>query len=144
METTVRETEPEVIKMEPIVKTYYDALENGKIIGRKCKRCGAVEFPPVITCNTCTCGETEWVEISGEGMMTDFVLESILSKRPGMEDLSPFALACVKLKEGPWFNTVVCGVTKKNKAELLKKLPLPVKARIIQRDGYKTVVFDLA
>jgi hypothetical protein len=36
-------------------------------------------------------------------------------------------------------------MTKKKRKQFLEegKLPLPVKAAIYQRDGYKTVVFDL-
>ncbi|MGN1155091.1 MAG: zinc ribbon domain-containing protein, partial [Agathobacter sp.] len=34
-------------KIGPIVKQWYTALSNGKIMGKKCTRCGAVSFPPV-------------------------------------------------------------------------------------------------
>ena len=34
--------------MEPIVKNYYLALEEGKILGRKCTDCGHIEFPPYL------------------------------------------------------------------------------------------------
>ena len=34
------------IKMERIVQRYYEELENGKIMGRKCPACGAIQFPP--------------------------------------------------------------------------------------------------
>ena len=39
--------------LKPIVKTYYDALEEGTILGRKCTRCGHIEFPPYLCCNEC-------------------------------------------------------------------------------------------
>ena len=35
------------------------------------------------------------------------------------------------------------GVTKKNKEELLARMTVPVHAEIVQREGYKTVVFAL-
>lgn len=50
--------------LEPIVKTYYDALEEGTILGRKCTRCGHIEFPPYLCCNTCGCLDTEWVDLT--------------------------------------------------------------------------------
>jgi hypothetical protein len=132
------------MKLERIVKTFYDSLEEGKIMGRRCKRCGAVEFPPVLCCNSCSGTEMEWVEMSGKAKMTDFVLPGILSAKPENEDLMPYSLACVELEEGPRFNTIVCGVARRNKAKLLNELPVPVKARIVQRNGYKIVIFDLA
>lgn len=51
--------------LEPIVKTYYDALEEGRVLGRKCCRCGHIEFPPYLCCNECGSLETEWVDMSG-------------------------------------------------------------------------------
>jgi hypothetical protein len=131
------------MKLEMIVKRFYDSLEEGKIMGRKCQRCGAVEFPPVIACNTCSGTSMEWVEISGEGKMFDFVLPAVMSAKPENENLQPYCFACVELKEGPQFNTIVCGVSKKNKQEIVAKLPVTVKARIIPKEGYKTIIFDL-
>ena len=50
--------------LKPIVKTYYDALEEGTILGRKCERCGHVEFPPFLCCNECGHLDTEWVDLT--------------------------------------------------------------------------------
>lgn len=50
--------------LKPIVKTYYDALEEGNILGRKCVKCGHIEFPPYLCCNACGGLDTEWVDIS--------------------------------------------------------------------------------
>ena len=70
------------IKLEKVVETYYLALEEGKILGRKCPECGAVEFPPVYACNTCGNYETEWYEISGNAKLHSIVLPAALSSRP--------------------------------------------------------------
>lgn len=50
--------------LKPIVKTYYDALEEGTILGRKCNRCGHIEFPPYLCCNECGGLDTEWVDLT--------------------------------------------------------------------------------
>lgn len=54
----------ERIEMEMIVKKYYDALEEGKILGRKCPACGHIEFPPYLCCNECGNLDTEWVDLT--------------------------------------------------------------------------------
>ena len=54
----------EKIKMEKIVKTYYDALEEGKVLGRKCLSCGHIEFPPYLCCNECGGLDTEWIDLT--------------------------------------------------------------------------------
>lgn len=131
------------IKLEKIVETFYENLEKGKITARKCRACGAVEFPPVYACNECGCWDMDWVEIDGEATMHSIVLPAALSSKPEYKPLGKYAYGEIVLKEGARFNGVVRGITKKNRDALVAKLPIKVKAAIYQADGYKTVVFDL-
>ena len=132
------------IKLEKVVQTFYEALEEGKILGRKCPECGNVEFPPVYACNACGSYETEWVEISGKAKVHSLVLPAALSSKPEYKKLGKFAYGEVELEEGSRLNAVIRGVSKKNREELSKKLPLNCHAAIFQREiGVKTVVFDL-
>ena len=131
------------IKLEKVVERFYLNLEEGKITGRRCAKCGAVEFPPVYACNSCGCWDMEWVEISGKAKMHSIVLPAALSSKPEYKDLGKYAYGEVELEEGARFNAVVRGISKKNRPTLLEKLPVPCRAAIYQRDGYKTVVFDL-
>lgn len=52
---------------ELIVKTYYDNLKKGKLMGLKCAKCGTHSFPPKGTCNKCGNPNLDWVQMSGEG-----------------------------------------------------------------------------
>lgn len=133
------------VKIEKIVETFYEYLEQGKMMGRKCPQCGAVEFPPVYACNSCGCLHTEWYEISGKAKMHSIVMPAALSSKPEYKALGKYAYGEVELEEGSRFNAVVRGMTKKKRREILEgnKLPVPCHASIYQRDGYKTVVFDL-
>ena len=136
------------IKLEKVVEKFYESLEEGHIMGRKCPACGAVEFPPVYACNTCGNLETEWYEISGNATMHSIVLPAALSSKPEYDNLGKrnFAYGEVVLEEGARLNAVVRGISKKKRKEILEsgKLPVPVKAAIFEREGgFKTVVFDL-
>ncbi|MCF0229357.1 MAG: hypothetical protein HUJ76_06650 [Parasporobacterium sp.] len=131
------------VKLERIVKTYYDNLEQGKITARKCKDCGAIEWPPLLACNTCGSTEMEWIEIEAKGKMLQFVMSSPITRRPEMEDIKPYVLAVVQIDEGPAVNAMVRGITRKNKKLIESKLPYPVHATIVPRDGYSTVIFDI-
>lgn len=131
------------IQLEKVVEKFYQNLEEGKITGKKCTKCGAVEFPPVYACNTCGCWDMEWVEISGKGKLHSIVMPAALSTKPEYKALGKFAYGEVEIEEGARLNAVVRGINKKKRNELLDKLPVDVKAAIYQRDGYKTVVFDL-
>lgn len=131
------------VKLERVVKTFYDNLEEGKITGRKCTKCGAVEFPPVYACNTCGCMDMEWVEISGKAKFHSIVMPAALSTKPQYAEMNPFAYCEVEIEEGARLNAVVRGITRKKRKELINKLPGNCHAEILQRDGYKTVVFQL-
>ena len=131
------------VKLEKVVEKFYEGLEEGKFLGRKCKECGAVEFPPVYASNTCGCMDMEWVEISGKAVMKSIVMPAALSSKPEYSQMGPIAYGEVEIEEGASFNAVVKGINKKKRKELLEKLPVPVHAEIFQRDGYKTVVFAL-
>lgn len=133
------------IKLEKVVQKFYEGLEEGKFLGRKCPKCGAVEFPPVYACNTCGSLETEWTEISGKGVMKSIVMPAALSSKPEYAQMGAFAYGEVEIEEGACFNAVVKGINKKKRREIMEngKLPIPVHAEIFQRNGYKTVVFAL-
>lgn len=134
------------VKLEKLVQPYYEALEKGKMMGRKCPECGAVEFPPVYACNTCGCLHTEWYEISGKAKMHSIVLPGALSSKPEYKAMGKYAYVEIELEEGTKFNGVVIGITKKNRDELAAQLPIDVHAKIIDKNdefGLKTVVFEL-
>ena len=77
--------------------------------------------------------------------MHSIVMPAALSMKPEYKAMGKFAYGEIELEEGSRFNGVVRGINKKKRTELLEKgLPVDVKAAIYQRDGYKTVVFDLA
>ena len=132
------------VKLERIVKTYYDKLDEGKIMGRKCKDCGALEWPPLLGCNTCGSTEMEWVEISGKAKLVQFVMPSPITRKPEMDFIKPYALGVVELPEGPAVNVMVRGIDRKNKDIVREQMPVDVHATIVQKDeDYKTVIFDL-
>lgn len=131
------------VKLEKVVQKFYDSLEEGKIMGRKCTKCGAMEFPPVYACNSCGCTDLEWTEISGKAKMHSIVMPAALSSKPEYKALGQYAYGEVELEEGSRLNAVVRGISRKKRKELLDKLPVSCHAAIYQREGYKTVVFDL-
>ncbi|MCF0132243.1 MAG: hypothetical protein HUJ72_00100 [Blautia sp.] len=129
------------IVLEKVVEKFYQGLDEGKFLGRKCPKCGAVEFPPVYACNTCGNLETEWVEISGKAKVKSIVMPAALSSKPEYAVFGKYAYGEIEIEEGACFNGVIVGMTKKKRKEAV--LPLPCHAETVDRDGYKTVVFVL-
>lgn len=132
------------MKLELIAKRFYEGLDNGVIYGRKCKECGAVEFPPHIACNACGYHETEWVELSGKGMLKSFVFTGPMNARAELESRGlRYVCGEVELAEGAAINSIVLGVNKKKAREIEGKLPVPVRAVFQPMDGYTTLYFEL-
>ena len=96
------------IKLEKVTQTFYENLEQGKIMGRKCPKCGAVEFPPVYACNACGSTETEWYEMSGKATLQTLIMPTVMSFKPALKDLEPYAYGAVKTEGGPERNAMIC------------------------------------
>ena len=73
------------------VNDFIDYLEQGKIMGTRCKECGAVFFPPRADCYNCFSSDMEWFEVSGKGKLMTY---STLEFAPmGFGDDLPYAIA---------------------------------------------------
>ena len=125
-------------KVESYVKRWYDYLEDGKIMGVKCKHCGAYEFPPVPICNTCGAHDMEWVEMDGEGTL---VAANDATMPMWGPEFGAVLSGIVELKEGPAFLSFITGVDDADRDSLFDKVPLKVHAEIQQRDGFKYPCF---
>ena len=128
-----------IVKYERVVKKWYDSLEEGRILASRCTKCGAVEFPPLYSCNTCGAHDMEWIEISGNAKLNSFVLNGPMDEDYG----EPYSLGFIELEEGTTLNAIVFGVYRRNANAVNEILPAPIKAEIWQRNGYKTVAFRL-
>jgi uncharacterized OB-fold protein len=68
------------------------------MVGTVCKHCGAKHFPPRSVCMECG-KETEKFQLTGEGKIESYTV--IHTAPEGFEKHAPYAIALVKLKEGP-------------------------------------------
>ena len=127
------------------VKSYYDGLEEGKLLGAKCPKCGNVEFFPYYSCSECGDYGLELVELSGEGVVEDFVTTRGATAALAGE-LGPYVIGGVKLAEGPRVNAIITGIDAENADEMYAKLPIPVKVKIVQLEGanYKRIIWKVA
>ncbi len=73
------------------VNDFIDRLEEGKVMGTRCKDCGMVFFPPRIDCYKCFSSSMEWFETSGKGRLVSY---SKLEYAPvGFENDLPYCIA---------------------------------------------------
>jgi uncharacterized OB-fold protein len=81
------------VSFTAITKTndFISHLEEGKVMGTKCKDCGALYFPPRSDCSKCLDSNMEWFEVSGTGKLLSF---SELKYGPvGFEADLPYTIA---------------------------------------------------
>lgn len=131
---------------EKVVKKFYECLDEGKIMGRRCPSCGHMEFPPYLACNECGNYEgMEWAEISGKGIVTQMVPCPMIFADPGFAELTKgeYVLATVKPEDSDEYSVPVIGISPEEATEMLPELPLPAHAVIFQDNGYKFVCWEL-
>ena len=73
------------------VNDFIKYLEQGKVMGTKCKKCGTVHFPPRADCAECLSSEKEWFEVSGTGELVSF--SKLIYAPIGFEEDLPYSIA---------------------------------------------------
>lgn len=54
------------------VNDFVDYLDQGKVMGTRCKDCGLAFFPPRADCHKCLKSNVEWFEVSGKGKLLSY------------------------------------------------------------------------
>jgi uncharacterized OB-fold protein len=91
------------------VSDFAQYLKDGRLMGSRCKKCGATSFPPRADCPVCMSGDFEFFEISGKAKLNTFT--KIVAAPTGFEDVSPYIVGVVDLEEGgralAWFGDTI-------------------------------------
>jgi len=117
------------------------------LVGLKCKKCGAVNFPPKGVCKYCSdSSEFEEVKLSGKGKVHTFVLISAGGAPPEFADQEKaggqYPVAIVQLEEGP---KVIGQIADADPKEVKMDMPVTTELRKIYteegviRYGFKFV-----
>jgi uncharacterized OB-fold protein len=83
----------------PETRTYWDKAAEGELWLPECASCGEFFFYPRAFCPRCASDDVVWTKASGRGVVESFVINH--RPAPGYEDEGPYAIAFVKLDEGP-------------------------------------------
>ena len=140
-------------KLRPILKTYYDALEEGKVIGMKCSECGDITWPPLPTCQKCGSTDVDWVDMGLDAFVDEIRFED--SSVGGdytfrkandffADKETPYTIMVGHWKDGiTQFHAALYGITEDNLKEYTAKIPFPVKVRFIpMTKGFHSIGFQ--
>lgn len=83
---------------------YWEAARNHKLVLQRCATCDRVWFPIGPVCAGCLSEALDWVELSGRGHVSSFVVYH-KGWTPWLQARVPYAVAQVQLDEGPRLTT---------------------------------------
>lgn len=80
------------------IEQFYKHINQGKLMGGKCKRCGKIHLPPRPLCDQCLSKEFEWTEIPQKGKLLTYTIIHVAP--PQFQEMTPYAVGIIQLENG--------------------------------------------
>jgi hypothetical protein len=136
------------VNNKPFNDTSYEQfLNEGKLMGSKCKKCRALALPPRSICISCFSGEMEWIEFKGTGNLaafTSIVVAPPSMVREGFDRNNPYIVGVIELDEGLKAVARIVGIDAKRPEQI--KVGTPLKAEFLKKgegpEGKTILVFN--
>jgi uncharacterized OB-fold protein len=93
--------------------SFYRFLGRKKLMGSKCKKCGALFLPPRPLCGQCLGNEMEWFQFSGKGKLNSYSVVRVGTtayEEKGYTRENPYCWGVVQLDEGPHISGLLLGI----------------------------------
>jgi len=123
----------------PETQPFWDGCAAGELRLQRCVPCGQAYFYPRPVCPSCGSSDVEWFTASGDATLYSYVINH--RPAPGFEADVPYAIAVVRLAEGPRMMTNIVGVPQTPGA---LELDMPLRVRFEQRGPVSLPVFGPA
>ncbi len=130
-----------LVNFSPYTKVgdFAQHLKDGRLMGSRCKKCGATSFPPRADCEACMSGEFELVEMSGKATLHTFT--KIVVAPTGFEDVVPYTVGVADLEETGRVLAWIGDTVKEEEIEI--GMPLQVVPRIFDEREEIKVYYSL-
>ena len=116
--------------------SYEQFLAEDKLMGSRCKKCGALFLPPEAVCTKCLSFDMEWVQMKGKGKLlayTCVVVGPDFMKEEGFDREHPYCCGLVELDEGARILARIEGVDAGNPESI--EMGTAVTLKCLHRDG---------
>lgn len=113
-------------------------LNEEKLMGSRCKACGARFVPPRPLCIECYASDMAWVEMQGKGRLAAFTCITIappFMMAQGYDRKHPYCSGVVELEEGGRVDARIEGVDPNRPQGI--QVGMPVKAKFLHRQDDK-------
>jgi hypothetical protein len=114
--------------------SYNEHLHEEKLMGVRCRRCGAAFVPPRPFCVTCYSSDLEWREMKGRGKLAAFTCINIpppFMMAEGYDRKRPYCSGVVELEEGGRVAARIEGVDARKPEQI--RIGMPLKVTFIHR-----------
>jgi hypothetical protein len=114
--------------------SYEQFLKERKIMGSKCKKCGALALPPRSICVSCFSSEMEWVQFKGTGKLAAFTSITVAPPymvKEGFNRNNPYVVGVIELEEGVKTVARIVGVDAKKPEQI--KVGTPLEAEFLEK-----------
>lgn len=112
-------------------------LGENKLMGTRCKKCGAVFLPPRPICLECHSTDMEWQRMEGTGQLAAFTVIAVgptAMVENGYDKDNPYCSGIVQVKEGPKISGQILGLDNLNPGSI--KVGTPMTVEFVERkDG---------
>ncbi len=110
--------------------SYRRFLNEEKLMGSKCRKCGALFLPPRPICIECHGTQMEWAEMKGKGKLVAFTCIAVGPPsmiEEGYDRKHPYVSGVVELEEGAKIDARIEEVDGNNPESIEIGMPLAVK-----------------
>ncbi len=123
--------------------SYRQFLSEEKLMGSKCKRCGALFAPPRPICIACHGTEMQWFQMKGKGQLAAFTCIAVgppFMMEEGYDRKHPYISGVVELEEGVRVDARIEGLDSSNPERI--SIGTPLVAKFLHRgEGEKAKTF---
>jgi uncharacterized OB-fold protein len=110
--------------------SFYQYLKEGKLMGIRCRACGALSAEARPLCPACHSKDVVWHQFSGKAQLSTFTCISVVPEamaKKGYGRNNPYCSGIVTLEEGPRISAQVVGVDASNPQNIRTGLGLVLK-----------------
>lgn len=96
------------------IEQFYKFINERKLMGVKCERCGKILLPPRQLCPICLSTNLKWIQLKGKGKLLTYTTIYVAPEK--FQHMAPYTFGIVELEEGVRLPGIIQGV----KAEDIK------------------------
>ncbi|OGO44540.1 MAG: hypothetical protein A2137_07325 [Chloroflexi bacterium RBG_16_58_8] len=115
-------------------KDYNEALKQNKLLGLKCRACGAITVPPKMVCRQCASPDLDIMELKGGGKIRTFTTVFVAAE--GRESEIPYTIVMVEMDDGPWVMGNLEGIDPKTASMELVGKRVRMGSKVFPGDKY--------